>query len=675
VVAAAVVAWLGAPLLASAQVGPTEASCRKTISKVGAKYVKTIQKTIVGCHKRRNAGKISESVDCNDLALADDKGKLPVLAQRTRDAITGDANCGASGPQVLAQFGRCPAPLETIDDGGPTTGIDDFDQLADCVLAHADLLTESTAAEVLGLPAVPLDADAAKCHATLAKSYTKVVYTTIRELAKCQASVDKHGGNYEFDCAYRDTWFKKIRDAKTKAAAKIAAECSVLNPLKRGARAGGLPGVDSCADTVDGLIACAIDAAATRAGGGTAAMLWELPGICPGSGSYTVVPVSTDTELDLGYSGLVHDMDPILGYRGARFTVSCDADCANCSSSAVTPDPNACRCSGDVSVVCSDDLDCGGVGGTCQCFYGPPTAYNAAGSPACVTMGISGAMSGSLDPVSGDISLTVPLSVRIYLGIAQTQPCPRCEAGVCDGGQRDGLACAVDASDATFGDVSYDCPPSTAQNITGTGTKVTVDYTTGTASLPFATACDAPFGSRACACAVCSGDVLLACTSNADCAGFGTCTGGGPAPISRYPNTCSDVTCSPDPGAGPHEGTCLDGPDDIYCDGLLRSNGRGILPCGTNADCSVLDAECPGMDCGACTLSQPRECFLDPIVAEGSPGETLVGVGCFGATTNLAVNSVTGLPGAYRVRENLSAELLCSDGVTPYNPPGGSNCP
>jgi len=674
-----VVTLLGfSPIAANAQVTASDAKCRATISKAGSKYVKTAQKAVIGCHKLRDGGKIGAGTNCNDLSEADLKGKVATTAQKTHDAIVSASACGTS---VLAQFGRCPAPFETIEDGGATTGIDDYSELSDCLLAHADKLVEDSADRVLGSPSAPLASDVLKCHGALAKGYAKLVDRTVKERAKCQATSDKTGGPYSyFGCATSDPK-GKIQATRDKAAAAITKACSVLTPLSRSARGarGAFPDLGSCAETVDGVIVCALDETAKTAGGGTAAMLWELPGICPGSGSYVVIPTASGTELDTGYTGLVHDMDPVLGYRGAAFTITCDADCGSCASSTVAPPADACRCNGDTSVGCTTDPDCAGFGGSCQCFYGPPAPFNAGGTPACVTTRVDGTMSGSLDPATGAIDLHVPLRVNIYIGIAQAQPCPLCDAdtGTCDGGARNGLACTVDATDATFGSVSYDCPPSFGANITGVGLKTTVDYTTGSASLPFGTNCGGFLGAFDCACAVCSLDPSITCNSDSECAlfGAGTCTASGGAGGQRRPNNCDDLTCSPDLGAGLGEGTCLAGPVDKYCNGFVRSNGEGILPCIDDADCDAY-GPCPGgVSCGTCTLSKSRECFLDPIEAEGVPGAAIVGIGCVGATSNVAVNTAAGFPGAYRVKQKLSAELLCSDGVTAYEPPGGSNCP
>jgi len=48
------------------------------------------------------------------------------------------------------------------------------------------------------------------------------------------------------------------------------------------------------------------------------------------------------------------------------------------------------------------------------------------------------------------------------------------------------VICSVDASDATFGDVSYDYPPSLGANISGAGVETTFDFSTGMLSMPTA---------------------------------------------------------------------------------------------------------------------------------------------------------------------------------------------
>jgi hypothetical protein len=670
---------LAAPSPARAQTG-AEAKCRSAIAKSMGKYVKTLQKAVLKCHKRRNKGSIAPATDCSDPLAADaaaNKDKAAATLAKAVDAM-GSAACQSS-PAVLTEFARCPAPFETADDGGATSGIDDFGELSTCLSLHAVKLVQDAADELLGTPTLPLDKDQQKCHATIGKVYSKIVDTMVKERAKCQKKLDKSGGGLGFACATADPK-GKIAAAREKGKAKIASKCAPVEnaalTLGRAAFPRAVGDLDSCAEDVNGLVTCVVGAVTDAAGGGAAAMLWELPGICPGNGSYQVVPVATDTEVDTGWTGNVHDMDPILGYKGVTFTITCDADCANCVSTSVDPSADACRCSGDASVQCAADLDCGGVGGACDCFYGPPAPYIASGNPVCVVTQIAGSMSGGLDPVTGDVSLTIPALLRIYNGFNYNAPCPHCTGGLCEGGARNGLSCSVDATDATFGTVSYDCPPDPLSNLTGFGITTTAHFTTGTLSLPFALPCDAPLSAFDCACAVCSGDTSIACNSDTVCsaASAGTCSSHG-AGVARYPNLCNDLVCSPDPGDGPNEGTCLAGPVDHFCDGWLRSNGEGLIYCIANVDCDAYGPVCPDGNCGSCTLSKNRDCFLDPIVAEGVPAKTLVGEGCIGPTGNAGINGAVGWPGAYRVRQNLAADLLCSDGVTPYYPPGGSNCP
>jgi hypothetical protein len=674
VLCAATISLLASASSVQAQVSAEERACRAAISKGFGKYTKALQKAVVGCHKLRDKGTASPASDCNDPFTADQLGKNKPSAALASASIAIQAACAPGGipiANVLAQFARCPAPFEAIDDGGSTVGIDDFSELIDCQREHTDGLVEKAARKVMGQPALPLEPELQKCHAAIGKSYSKLIDTIVKVRAKCQASLDKAGGPIGFECALADPK-QKIQSTRAKATEGIAKGCAdadALNLFAIGARsARGVPDLDSCAVDLADVKICALEETAEIAGSGMASLFWELPGICPEGGSYLVVPVTTSAEVDTGFTGMVHDMDPILGYRGAQFAISCDADCANCTTTAITSPIGACRCSSDPTALCSTPGAACLGSGTCECFYGPPTPYVGAGSPACVLSKVEGSMAGGLDPTTGEVTLDVPLRHKIYLGISQQSPCPQCNGGFCAGGARSGLACNVDATDATFGAVSYDCPPSVGVNITGSGLLTDVSFTTGSVSLPFNTPCDPPLSGSMCPCAVCSGNTQVACNSDAECAAVaaGTCTSKGPSGASRRPNDCSDLTCSPD--VETDEGTCLAGPVDKYCDGFLRSNGEGMSLCIDNNDCAALGA-------GACTLTKRRECFLSPIEAEGEAGEMIVGAGCIGATSNAGVNAAIGWPGAYRVRQNLDPDVFCPDGVTEFVAPGGSNCP
>jgi len=654
------------------QVTKAEAKCRKTIAKETAKYVKLAQKNIVKCHKLFDKGKQSgDNSICNDPNASDSNGKLARQASKLRDKVGGakDQCSDALGPltSVLATYDRCRAPAETVDDGGATDGIDTFSEVADCLIAQADHWVETTAREILSVPTLPLNAEHVKCHAALAKRYTKLVDAIVKGRAKCQIDADKQGGPIGFACTGADPG-GKIAKARQKLTDDIPKACAQAVGGPR-ARAAGtenrILGLGSCSEDANGLITCVIGLV-EDVGGGLGAMAWDWSdGTCPTAGDFTLLPVVTDTELDVGWTGATHDLAPMIGHKGAEFDMSCDADCTNCTTRAWPP-RQSCRCSDDATSVCVMDTDCAG---TCQCFFGPPAPTVGANTSVCVVNVVDGTMTGEVKPLAGELSLEVPLRVKIYLGEYLTQPCPTCDGGVCSGGDRAGLACTVDATDPTFGDVSYDCPPYFAYNVSGVGTRTAYRYSTGTASLPFGTTCD--FSLDKCACALCSNVPERVCNTNADCPiGWGTCTASFPS-VPRFANACYDTTCSPDVNE-PTEGECLAGPIDHFCDGFVYPSGEGILRCVDNSDCS------PGLlgfDAGNCTLQKNRECFLDPIEAEGIPGKKVVGIGCFGGTGNSAMSAASGWPGAYRIQQHLSLDLLCSDGVTPFEPPGGLNCP
>jgi hypothetical protein len=659
-----------APVASRAQITAPEADCRDTISKYMGKYVKAVQKSVQACHRKRNQGIAPSSEPCNDPLMADlwNNNKAAAALANAFGAIF--TACSGT-PGVIAAYLRCPAPHETADDAIGGSGIDDVTELADCLARHTRTVLGNTSARVLGSPLLPLTKSGEKCHQAIAKSVAKVVDTTAKVRTKCQKALDDGGGPIDFACATADP-SGKIATAIAKGEAKIQAVCSALTDLERA-------NLDSCAVDAANINLCALEDAAKKAGAGTAAVQWELDGSCPAQGSYVVESATLATEVDTGSPGIVHDMDPVLGFGGLRFDLACDGDCASCTATGIAPPDDACRCNGDASVICSVDGDCAGFGGDCRCFYGPPAPYSAGGTPACVQTEIYGPMGGDFQPGTGDLSVTIPVNVRIYIGISQLEPCPVCDAGVCSDGARAGLGCSVDASDATFGDVSYDCPPSLASNISGAGVETTFDFSTGMLSMPMALPCDSFFSAFDCACSTCSLDNTIACNSDAECAtaSAGVCrTDGLHGGSLRSPNACDDLVCSPDdPLDGPNEGYCAGGPVDSYCDGFVRSNGDGVLACVSNLDCDALDPACPNGDCGTCSITSFRDCFLDPIVASGTPGQMLVGEGCIAPSTNGAVNSVCGWPGPYRIRQQIAPTLFCADGVTPFDPPGGSGCP
>ncbi|MBC8293519.1 MAG: hypothetical protein H8E45_10190 [Proteobacteria bacterium] len=679
---AALVLAFGVPT-ADAQLTKDEAKCRSTIGKNVTKYVATAWKAVGGCHKGRDKGKMGAGTNCNDLGQADTKGKLTKAASKLRSSVGGakdkcaDKTTGNPFTNVLAQYGRCPSPAWATDDGGATNGIDDFAELSDCLIALADATVEMASKEIHGLPASPsgLSKEQLKCRGAISKNAGKLVATVGKERNKCQATADKALGPISWTCGSFDGK-GKIAGTASKTNAAIAKSCDLSK--------NALNSIESCGDTVAQLQACVTNDVAITNGGGTVAMAFELPGNCPAS-----FPVLfnggfgaqlTNSELDSGYNGGAHDVDIVDAFQSAVLT-SCDADCANCNVTE-DPSPGYCRCSNDITTTCdqpfaADVANCGG--NICDCFFGPPLSLSSSGTPVCVINQITTPLSCNCDGITGECNGTCDIALvsRLHSGIGQTRPCPTCEGGTCNGGPRDGLACTVDATHPDFGPGAIECPPDPGSKISDLA--ISLSLTHGVASMPFGTQCDAPLAASSCACAVCSGDSTVGCNSDAECAalGAGTCdsNGGGAA---RFPNACSDGVCGVDDVASGQEGYCTGGDSVTFCDDHLRQNGRGLIPCASNADCDALASECNGGSCGTCTLVQGRDCYLDPIEAAGDPspyGGDMGAIFCVPPTASPAVNNAGGIPAAGRVTINFDYHGMCSDGVTAFEAPGGSNCP
>ena len=278
---------------------------------------------------------------------------------------------------------------------------------------------------------------------------------------------------------------------------------------------------------------------------------------------------------------------------------------------------------------------------------------------------------------------------------------------------------------------SIDCQPSTGINVSGTGLAIDLVQTTGLTSMSSNLDCDAGQpGTDLCACMQCSKNKFTSCQADADCTGEGsfcnlyndpttfscddnsdctavdtglctassntacsnavnrtcasnadcglqpggdcvvsTCTSSGLGVLPQ-PNKCNGGVCD-DIGDG-FNGRCATGPDQGYCDGLLRIDGRGIQSCGSNADCT-------NVNLGACTLSERQLCFLEPIEAQGDPDPVYPVAGsvfCVPPTENSSINSVAGLPGPGRVINQGEAKTFCaSNPAVQYTPGGTPACP
>jgi len=674
---------------AQAQVSPADAKCRSAFDKVLGKYNATVHKTIAGCWKDVFTGKLPTSASCNSVAFADaQRQKVAKAALRLAATIGGGkSKCvSPTNDLALAEFSSngCPSPAT-----GP---IASWSDASACALAitnfQAEQLWRYTFAPTESAVAI-IKADSAlsKCAATMRKAAIKLSKTAAKERGKAQQVSDKSGGSYDFTAG--NLVSDKIDAATAKLVEGIAKDCSALQTSQVASTA-------SCRADVAGLQAC-LPGPWIRNGSGQASMAYEQAGVCP-----TTILVAVNagtgggarlnaTNLDLGWTGFAHGIEIPDGLEGS-IAVDCSASsndgsaCDACTPALRCAATGAnCRCSNDSTALCDtpngpDADDCGG--NTCIVHLGPPLPINPANSPTCVVNTAAADLTSAapIDIGAGTSATALSMRTKVFHGLAQTRPCPKCEGdtvpndgikdGTCNGGDNDGGACDANGIYATFGETSYDCQPSAGLNVSGFGLIVGLTLSDGPASLAEGTDCGIGAGYR-CACRVCSNDPTKACNSDLECAP-GTCSDDGTGATS-FPNVCSDLVCT--------LGECTSASSQIrFCDGHLAGDGSGVLSCGTNADCSTFDSEC-GDGCGNCTLSEPLPCFtsgtgtetIDVAGAPGTDGGVLASAFCVPPTGNAGTNAAFGWPGPATVALDARFTAQCANG-TAWQFPGGSNC-
>ena len=704
-----------------------QADCRDEIAQAITRYAATAAKSVVRCHQKRSAGARALSVSCNDVGEADDTGKIETARSDARASIT--SACG-DADELLENYLTCPAPAASADDGGATTDIDDFGEVADCLLALADANVGAIGHAGQGEPEEALTAPLRKCQTGLGKGTARVLRAVMSERRRCQREVDSHSSDTGFACTASDPR-GRVYMSRTRYEEKVSPIC-MFSPSVLGV-------LEACSDDANRLVDCSGMSAVVRGSTlirdvyelGEQTPTTTLPGettttlpgtgescgdsapscdgecesgftcqdndgectcVANGTGRCSAATIhrkilskystlrDSSTALNAGWSGIAMGIDVPNG-AGDWVDVNCDDNCENCQ---VRLKPNvppgegssACRCTSDASKSCnvvngSDPASCDFVDPTCRCFFGAPLPITSAGNPACVALRIRDDYGGTMNLRTGEWFDQLHIAAVVYLGIATTDPCPTCDGdpvpndGLRGGTCSDGLGtpCDINGEHSTFGDVSNDCLPASASNISGAGLIIDVNFSTDAVSLGATQPCDTPAG-RLCHCRTCTGNGNLACSSDSQCAamGAGTCTAAGGAGVRL--NQCTNYQCSA-------SGDCTVGPVDRYCDGKLYPDGRGYVPCTTNNDCSSNSA-------GACTVNEFRRCFPDPILYDGDAdpyGPTSVSAFCVAPTSNPAINLASGLPGAGALGITWDHDIRCqNDPSREYEFPSGDNC-
>jgi hypothetical protein len=416
----------------------------------------------------------------------------------------------------------------------------------------------------------------------------------------------------------------------------------------------------------------------------------------------------TATRLDTGLTGLAHGADVTDGVTVRSF-LECGESfpCGECTLGGIDPGLGHCRCANDNRQVCDekfapDQDDCGGE--MCNCYFGPPLSLSSGNTPACVVNRFREDIFGTVDVDVGSAAVEASLSSIVHLAQNITAPCPVCEGddvladgvrnGTCVTGLNDGLSCDAIGIHRTFpspvgGGYSLDCFPDPNTNVSGAqGLLIDLEQKTARVELGVTGEIDCsatPMFPNFCFCALCSGDTSVPCNSDADCAqvGAGECSsfdGDRPPAVNNK--------CTPAPGEFPTNalcqpvdaeglfGECSLGPDDLYCDGVLRANGLGFVQCLSNADC---EEGAIGFPAGTCSAVERRRCFLDPIVAIGNPDPQYpAGAATFcipKVAASPAINSVAGLPGPARIVNQTESVLYCATDPGVQYQPGSGGCP
>lgn len=695
-----------------------ENSCSAAIGKTVTKYQATIAKNMVACHKAKAGGKLdNDSRNCNDADSSDVKGKVPGARQKVADGITAKCN-DADALAVRQLYPTCPSPAENADG---INGIDNFGELASCLIELSDAYVGGMAEQVLGqvqgaVTGVPINTALAECQNGIGKAFSKAVKTYGSTYAKSQAAYNKlnltSGANLAYGVRVSGDPDGKASTAILAVKDAITEGCGLVAPPNPADLSG--PAWDDlgmCGQSTPEQDSCATGILNRQLSGLTGAV-FHFPNtagvlqcasfadifVNAGAGSHV-----TRTRLDTGYTGAAHREDvldqSIIGVK----LENCDDNCANCDVR-IDPTNAFCRCDNNPSIVCDDvptiagestSTECGG--NLCHCMFGPPQPLSSGGTPICMVNRFAREFTGGTT-TAGSYDVGTRIRSYVFTGINALRPCPTCEGdstlndgvkgGLCKYADEDPPAGACDANAAiTLGNisniVSFDCMPESGGGI---GTQsLGLQFTDGTKSLTAAITTGSGFCTAGtCHCSQCTADPTVGCATTADCtaAGLGGTCGQNLAGSNPRQNSCTAGVsdCAAD-GLNPGMGTCTSGPFDKFCDGTLRANGAGVIPCSSDASCDVYDSICDGGDCGICTSSLPhsqRSCFLPTIFVTGESGVydgEAVSVGCSAQTGSPSVNAARGLPGPVRVRLDFNMDLLCDDHSTSYELPGGMNCP
>lgn len=366
--------------------------------------------------------------------------------------------------------------------------------------------------------------------------------------------------------------------------------------------------------------------------------------------------------IDLGWRGSGHDQPGLSGAPASMGVLSrcsvvgtvcgANADCGagSCEPTCAPGGSSACELTGPLAPprcvrsleVCATDADCE-PGGFCERFMAPPLPLVTRGVPMCVTAYTVDDITGTLDLVTGESEIDLPLQRwRVHLGSTLEAPCPACgtvddqpkvgETFTCGAGSPNtGAACVVDAVSPLFGGTSYGCPPSSQANVSALGVAVAFGrITTATRVEQAVLPCGFPLsqahpvvGTGNCL------DDFSACSANADCL--------------RCTDTLSVCAANADCGTGV---ACAEAPVQpvacgVYCHCGFCGGSDVDRPCFSDADCDSGVQCLPGVGGFGPTPQERNNNCVNLVCGEDGSELCCSGAGCINGET-LGPTALTG---------------------------------
>ncbi|HYC53656.1 MAG TPA: hypothetical protein VEL28_01785 [Candidatus Binatia bacterium] len=320
---------------AGAALTSQEIGCREAISSAMADYGKTVTQMVVNCHKRRSLGTVPASVDCNDVDQADLSSRLGQERIDLRTDVIIECN---RARDLLSQYPSCPAPAAAADDDGDTSGIDNFAEVADCLMALSDARIGSLGQQAMGDPDGTLSSSARKCQGTLGKGSALLVRSIMRERARCQTRADATAAEASYSCEGADPG-GRIEKTRARMRKKVSHSCDLSD--------GELGSLNACSETPEGILACALAAADS-----TGSSLIRNAYVISGGGSTTTTVIDPPTTtIDTPTTTLDTTTTTVIGPTTTTLppTDACGDTAPQCDGSCPSgltcaADGDGCRC-------------------------------------------------------------------------------------------------------------------------------------------------------------------------------------------------------------------------------------------------------------------------------------------------------------------------------------------